>query len=365
MSEMNTQIDQTVATPPPAPPQKIKANRIRYTGETDAVYRIWLLNAFLTTITIGIYSFWGKTRMRRYVTGCFALASDHFEYTGTPKELLMGFLKVFPFVLLYIVLSIFAGDIITGIYVIGIAFLIPVAIFMSMRYRLNRLTWRGIRGRLGGSALKFSLLYWGRWILNTVTLGYLIPASDMRLFAEVTNNTQIGSLRMAFRARPSAKLIKLNIITGIAVAVLYAVMIGGFGLVFVGSAVAGMGFGAFFMVALFFGIMIALIMGVRGYYHAQLRTEQLAVLRLGDLRFRYLAKGADVAKLRIGNFLLTVFTIGFGRPLVIQRNMRFLAKFTLVGGDLDNVEMMQAAKDASNIGEGMDDVMGLDADLGI
>ena len=361
MSELNTAIDE-IAVPPP---QKVKGNRITYSGDTGDVYRIWALNVFLTAITLGIYSFWGKTRLRRYVTGCFALANDHFEYTGTAKELLLGFLKVLPFFLLYIALSVFAGEVITGIYVIGIMFLIPVAIFMSLRYRLNRLTWRGIRGRLSGSAMSFGLLYWGRYLLNAVTLGYLIPASDMRLFEEVTKNTQIGSLRMSFKAKPSGKLIKTNIVTGIIAAVIYLVLIGGLGFVFGASLVAGMGLGSFVMAAIFFVVMIALIMGVRGYYQAQLRTEQLAALRLGDLRFRYLAKGADVAKLRIGNMCLLLFTLGLGKPLVVQRNMRFLAQFTLVGGDLDNVEMMQAAKDASNIGEGMDDVMGLDADLGI
>lgn len=366
MSEMNTALDQTIATPPPpAQPQKVKGNRITYAGDTGEVYRIWFLNAFLTTITLGIYSFWGKTRMRRYVTGCFSLAGDHFEYTGTAKELLMGFLKVLPFFLLYIALSIFAGEIATGIYVVAIMFLIPVAIFMSMRYRLNRLTWRGIRGRLGGSAMKFGLLYWGRYFLNFVTLGYLIPASDMRLFSEVTNNTQIGSLQMRFKAKPSAKLIKSNITTGIVALIIYAALIGGVGFVFIGSAAMGLGLGSLVMGWIFIAVMVALIMGVRGYYQAQLRTEQLSALRLGDLRFRYLAKGADVAKLRVGNLLLIMLTLGFGKPLVTQRNMRFLAKFTLIGGDLDNVEMLQAAKDASNIGEGMDDIMGLDADLGI
>lgn len=365
MSEMNAAIDETVVPPPPAPPQKVKGNRITYAGDTGEVYRIWFLNSFLTVITLGIYSFWGKTRMRRYVTGCFSLANDHFEYTGTAKELLMGFLKVLPFFLLYVALSIFAGEVITGLYAIVIAFLIPVAIFMSMRYRLNRLTWRGIRGRLGGGAMKFGLLYWGRYLLNFVTLGYLIPASDMRLFAEVTNNTQIGSLRMRFKAKPSAQLIKSNILTGIAALVVYLILIGGVGFVFIGGAVIGLGFGALLMGWIFIAVMVALIVGIRGFYQAQLRTEQLAALRLGDLRFRYTAKGADVAKLRVGNLLLLMLTFGLGKPLVTQRNMRFLAKFTLIGGDLDNVDMLQAAKDASNIGEGMDDIMGLDADLGI
>lgn len=367
MSELNTAIDQSAVPPPPAPPsaQKVKGNRITYAGATGDVYRIWLLNAFLTTTTLGIYSFWGKTRLRRYITASFSLANDHFEYTGTAKELLMGFLKVLPFFLVYIALSIFAGEVITGIYALGIVFLIPVAIFMSMRYRLNRLTWRGIRGRLGGGAMKFGLLYWGRYLLNFFTLGYLVPASDMRLFSEVTNNTQFGSLQMRFKAKPSGQLIRTNIITGIVALVIYAIFIGGIGFVFIGSAALGLGAGSLLMGWIFIALMVSLIVGVRGYYQAQLRTEQLAALRLGDLRFRYLAKGADVARLRIGNLLLIMFTLGFGRPLVIQRNMHFLAKFTLVGGDLDNVEMLQAARDASNIGEGMDDIMGLDADLGI
>jgi len=366
MSELNIADDQSVAPPPPpAPPssKKIKGNRITYSGDTAEVYGIWLLNALLTVLTLGIYSFWGKTRLRRYVTASFSLANDHFEYTGTARELLMGFLKVLPFAILYIVLSIYAGEEVTGVYALVIALLIPFAIYLSMRYRLNRLTWRGIRGRLQGNAVTFALLFWGRYFLNFVTLGYLIPASDMRMFAEVTNNATFGSLRMRFRAKPSGKLIRLNIVTGIIALVLYALLVMGFWAILL--LVEGSPLLALAASWLYISVMLGLMAATRGFYQAQLRKEQLDVLRLGDLRFRYLAKGMDVAKLRFGNFLLTLLTLGLGRPLVIQRNMCFLAQYILIGGDLDHLEMLQAARDTTNIGEGMDDLMGLDADLGI
>src|SRR6218665_3885418 len=165
----------------------VKANRFSYTGLLGDVYKIWLLNIFLTVITLGIYSFWGKTRMRRYVTGSFKLGGDHFEYTGTGKELFIGFLKVFPFFLLVsFSLQYLPPEAILAVY-LPLLYLIPVAIYMSTRYRLNRLTWRGIRGRLTGSAFRYGGFALWRMFLNMITLGILIPASDIATHGYMMN----------------------------------------------------------------------------------------------------------------------------------------------------------------------------------
>lgn len=79
--------------------QNAKINKISYDSRTGQVYKIWLLNLLMNIITLGIYNFLGKTRLRKYVTGSFSLHDDRFEYTGTGKELFFGFLKAIPFFL--------------------------------------------------------------------------------------------------------------------------------------------------------------------------------------------------------------------------------------------------------------------------
>lgn len=353
----------------------VKANRIGYSGQVGMLYRIWLLNIFLSVITLGIYNFWGKTRMRRYVTGCFKLGGDHFEYTGTGKELFTGFAKISPVLILFYVAAIFLPEAAQIILVLAIVYIIPVAIFMAMRYRLNRLTWRGIRGRLTGSPFRFGGFSLWRTFLNIISFGILIPASDLATYGYMVNRAGIGNIRARFDGKAGA-LIRTHIVTlvmcGVVVVALIGMVMGAAALS--GAAMQAEGadadveklgnaIGGYAVIAFIVGFV--LIMLIRSFYHAALMREKMRGLTLGSIRFKCTATGMDVLKLRLGNLLIIVFTLGLGYPLTIQRRMRFLSDKLMVGGDLDDAALMQAAHEKGAVGEGLDDLLGLDADIGI
>ena len=48
----------------------------------------------LRILTLGIYYFWGKTEVRRRIWSATHLQHQPLEYTGTGKELFLGFLLV-------------------------------------------------------------------------------------------------------------------------------------------------------------------------------------------------------------------------------------------------------------------------------
>lgn len=345
----------------PAAGQKVtvKANRLRYDGRTGSIYRIWLLNIFLSVITLGIYSFWGKTRMRRYLTGSFSMAHDHFEYTGNGKELFIGFLKVAPvFIVVSFVASLLPRELAALLY-LPVLYVIPVAVFMAMRYRLNRLTWRGIRARLTGSPFRFGGFALWRMFLNVVTLGILIPASDIATYGYMANRAGIGNLRARFEGK-SAALVGTHIVTLILCVV--AVVVLSFAAILV-EKMMGLPSGVISILAFLVGA--ALIMLIRSFYHAALMREKMRGLTLGDIRFKCTATGYDVVKLRLVNLLILILTLGFGYPWAVQRRMDFVAQHLIIGGDLDNAALMQAAREKGGAGEGLDDLLGIDADFGI
>ena len=39
-------------------------------------------NALLSLATLGVYSFWGRTRVRRYLWGTTSFRAEPFEYSG-------------------------------------------------------------------------------------------------------------------------------------------------------------------------------------------------------------------------------------------------------------------------------------------
>ena len=48
--------------------------------------------AVLLMFTLGIYRFWLTTDVRRFLWSNTEVAGESFEYTGTARELLLGFL---------------------------------------------------------------------------------------------------------------------------------------------------------------------------------------------------------------------------------------------------------------------------------
>ena len=73
-------------------PGAAPGHRLRYDGRLGDLYRIFFLNLLLTVLTLGIWRFWARTRLRRHVWQHLSLDGQRLEYTGTGGELFRGFL---------------------------------------------------------------------------------------------------------------------------------------------------------------------------------------------------------------------------------------------------------------------------------
>ena len=58
----------------------------RYSGEKSPLFWLYIKTACLTVLTLGIYRFWAKTRMRKYIWSSVNIGDDNLEYTGTGLE---------------------------------------------------------------------------------------------------------------------------------------------------------------------------------------------------------------------------------------------------------------------------------------
>jgi uncharacterized membrane protein YjgN (DUF898 family) len=83
-----------VAPPPfvPAvePSSLSESHGFRFTGAAGEYFGIWIVNLFLTIITLGIYSAWAKVRKKRYFYGHTWVAGANFDYHGNPIAILKG-----------------------------------------------------------------------------------------------------------------------------------------------------------------------------------------------------------------------------------------------------------------------------------
>ena len=86
---------------------------IEYRGTQGPLFWLALKTALLTLVTLGIYRFWAKTRVRKYFWSATAPGGDPIEYTGNGLEKLLGFLMAVAFLAIYLglfqLLLFFAG----------------------------------------------------------------------------------------------------------------------------------------------------------------------------------------------------------------------------------------------------------------
>jgi uncharacterized membrane protein YjgN (DUF898 family) len=171
---------------------------VRFGGEAG---RFWLLlahGAILLMFTLGIYRFWLTTDIRRYLWSNTELAGESFEYTGTARELLLGFLIALTILVpLYAGLFLLAVGLGETVSLIGLALLTVLgqyAVYRARRYRLTRTVYRGVRFHQTGSAWHYAAcaLFW--WTLIALTAGLAYPFAQSRLERFKMRNTFFGDL---------------------------------------------------------------------------------------------------------------------------------------------------------------------------
>lgn len=187
--------------------------RVAYEGRRGLV-GLLSANYFLTLITIGIYRFWAATRLRRYLWSNIRIGGDGLEYTGTGRELFLGFLVALavlaPLSIAYIVVyRLSLGNpalaaSIQGVYFLLLFIFLQVALFRSRRYRLSRTTWRGIYAGQTGSTWHYLGLFLGYGLLTVVTLGLALPWMQVALARYKLNNTTFGNRTMRIEASGGA-----------------------------------------------------------------------------------------------------------------------------------------------------------------
>jgi uncharacterized membrane protein YjgN (DUF898 family) len=118
----------------------------RYDGELGKLYKEYIKGFILTFFTLGIYSFWFRANLRRYVLDNLYLGDAKFNYKGDGEGLivlhfkLMAIFAFIYFVFVFLVLGIFMGGmsnigngLFTGLAILGmIGFYLIILFFGTL-----------------------------------------------------------------------------------------------------------------------------------------------------------------------------------------------------------------------------------------
>ena len=318
-----------------------KYAKLRYHGEGGALLGLVLVNALLTVLTLGIYSFWARTKVRQFHYAETEMDGDRFAYHGTGGELLIGALKATGILFLTVIvlgiaafgIGFFVGanadagvasPLFTLLFYAVFSLLMILAINGARRYRLSRSSWRGIRFNFhGGFGAYLGLMLKGI-ALSVISLGFYTPffASERRAF--FVNNVRFGSEPFEYKGE--------------------------------GRALFGSWLKSLLLTIPTLGLCWIWYAAFEHRYFWNHTTMRGA-------RFQSSVHGKDLLVLHLTNALLVLFTLGIGTPWAITRTMGFWCDHVMLVGTVDWASIEQRAQTATGTGEALAD--GLDVDVGI
>jgi uncharacterized membrane protein YjgN (DUF898 family) len=319
--------------------------KLGYHGTGGALFGLMLINALLSVITVGIYSFWGRSKVREYFYGETELAGDRFTYLGTGGELLRGWLKAAGIlIVLFLVLGIVAALIMPGalqdpnappnaatmvlaLLIYGtFGVLAAVAINGARRYRLSRSSWRGIRFAYMARWQDFLAMSVKGYLLSALTLSLYLPFYRNQARAFLVDNARFGT--MAFSYEADGKDLFFSYLKALLLAL----------------PTLGLSFVWF-----------------QAFQHRYFWSHT----SFGPVRLRSDMAGGALLGLTVTNVLLVLLTLGIGTPWAITRATRFACECISLEGNIDWKSVEQDLQLSSATGEGLAQGLDVDADLGL
>ena len=337
----------------------------------SALTPIVLINALLNIVTLTLYRFWAKTRVRRFLWSGTSLLGDRFEYSGTAKELFLGFLIVLsvlilPAIGLNMAAQAFLAErdppryaaFVVIFYLVAL-FLFGMAIYRARRFRLSRTSWRGIRPALIGSSAIYGLMHMGIYLANSITMGWAVPWGRLRLMEQMMSQTYFGDRPFRFQGGAGPLYGRFAAFWFGSLAI---VLVGiGFSAAVVGIGQAlggkqgsiGTGTGVGTVMAILLGLV--LIASLYAWYKAKELAYFAECTSFEGLSFRFDATTRSLLRLVLGNYLIIILTLSFGYPYAQLRNFRYLCQRLEATGEVDFASIRQSAAARPSVGEGLAD----------
>lgn len=361
-------------------PQSSAQQKERLAVEQDAswggIIPITLLNALLNIVTLSLWRFWGRTRVRRYLWSTTRIGGLPLEYTGTGFELFRSFVFVMLAIILPIYAAIFAAQLLLPPEQFAIYFslaylpilllflwLFGAAVWIARRYRLSRTSWRGIRFAQIGSLSNYAWASIGYSLLSSITLGWFEPIKEMRLTRMLWRDTYFGDtafsvpesedgLSRGLYGRYALYWFSFILAYAVFIAVLFAIM---FRFTDGGEVEPEMS------VEMIIGVYLALIpmLAIIGLfsipYQAALIRRKAEIVSFQDVSFSIKARSLSFGWIAVGNFLIILLSLGLATPIAQMRLWRYIFRRLEINGQVDLDRIAQNPQRGPGSGEGLAD----------
>jgi uncharacterized membrane protein YjgN (DUF898 family) len=302
--------------------------RFAFFGQTRTYYAIWLKTIALTIVTLGIYNFWGRVELRRYLYNQTEFLGDRFVFHGTGTELLVGWLKAFGVLAVLFALLLGSQKILPpelaflGVLVFYgvLAIVVPLALFGTWGYRASRSSWRNLRFSFFGDLGQFYKEFFKAVGLVMITLGFGMPFFYTRIRSYLVNHSTYGTGRFTYWGN--------------------------------GGDLMGAFLGSMFLTlpTLWFSQL---------WFKARLEIYHWEHTAFEGARFRFPVRPLDYALFLLGMNLVALFTLGLALPWVQLKKARYVSERLMLEGHLSLDHIQKNAIAASATGEGFTSLLDL------
>ncbi len=316
-----------------------------------------IVNFLLSVITLGIYSFWGRTEVRRRIWRGIRVNGEPLQYTGTGKELFLGFvivsallaITVFGYALAMLMLfGETLGEILMLPLYLVLFWLVGMAIYRARRYRLRRTRWRGIRGTMSGSPARFAWTHFWTSLTVPLTLGWSIPWRQVKLARILHDETRFGNQPFRFNPKASAR----SLYPPFAMVWFTALL---FGMLLAGGIITGTPSYYIAAAAAFVGLIYIWLR-----YHS-FRLNWLAEqIGFGNGVFRLETTPASLFHLGLVHFVVGMLTLGLLMPLVQSWYVGYFVERLSFDGTVDPASILPAGDEMEGAGEGLAQAFDID-----
>ena len=342
--------------------------RFIFSASAREYFRVWIVNVFLTVITLGIYAAWAKVRTRQYFYSNTELAGHTFEYLANPKTILKGHLIIGVGFLLYF----FTQKFVPGLSILLMVLFyiaLPFLIFKSLRFFTRNSAYRNIRFRFVGTLRQCYEVYFFVPILVPFTFGLILPYWSFRRKEYFFNNIAFGTAASVFKGR-SRSFYKYYAIVGcmfVGIFVLFAFSLGRLISTrkeFLASDPEHIK-RYLYVFSIGINIVFLLILTLaQQFFYAKVFNYCWSQGRIWHVRFKATLKARKLMWIRFTNILAIVFSVGLLIPWAKVRRMSYIFDNLRIvaDNDLDNFEAaLSSSVDA--IGESAIDFFDIDIGL--
>lgn len=294
---------------------KVGLKAVEFRGDANEYFKIWIINACLSILTLGIYSAWAKVKTRRYFLRNTYVNETSFDYHGDPIKILKGRLLMGVFLALYVYgprLNPWIG-LVTALVFWG---LFPWIVVRANIFNLGNTSYRNIRfGFLRDYKGSYKELGWAMFI-SIITLGIGSPFFWYTLTKFRISRSRYGSTFFEFKGKSDDFFTAYYGAAGIGVlGVIVAAILS---MILKGLSDSTLIKGMAFTIPFLFVWPV-----VYAFVRSRVFNTMVNNTNLSQIIFKAKISGLDLAKIYITNVLASIFSLGMLVPWAMIRLQKF------------------------------------------